>query len=146
MSIDKAKVSKSQYLFAAIALVALILLGMLVLELTHSQKIRQLAQLALFESARTGSVTSAEPLSMDFKFRQAILPLFSPAQAHTDPKQRLANKELAVMKETGLSLWEINILNPVRASFADFADTGLSQKNGRLTLKNDYLAPTSLQK
>lgn len=112
----------------------------LVLELTYSQSVRQIAQLALYEAARTGSVTGAHPAKIKQTFSQAILPLFVPAGPHDSPATRRDTSVQKVFDATGLSLWHLETLNPDSAVYTDFADPDLSRALNRPALRNDYLA------
>ena len=125
---------------SCLVLVPLLLVTALILELTHSQNVRQIAQLALYEAARVGSVTGAHPEKIDQAFSAAILPLFVPAGMHTYPAKRRDASAQTIANETGQSLWKIETLNPAPPVFADFADHDLSRKIGQLVLRNDYLA------
>ncbi len=125
---------------SCLVLIPLLLITALILELTHSQNVRQIAQLALYEAARVGSVTGAHPAKIDQAFSAAILPLFVPAGMHATAAMRRDASARAIARETGLSLWIIEMLNPDPAVFTDFAEPDLSKKFGRLVLRNDYLA------
>jgi hypothetical protein len=112
----------------------------LVLELTYSQSVRQIAQLALYEAARRGSVTGAHPKKIEQAFSQAILPLFVPAGPQDSPATRRDTSVQKLFDATGLSLWHIETLNPDTAVYTDFADPDLSRALNRPALRNDYLA------
>lgn len=112
----------------------------LMLELTYSQSVRQIAQLALYEAARTGSVAGAHPEKIEQTFSEAILPLFVPAGQQNTPAERRDMRAQKFFNATGLSLWHIETLNPDSAVYTDFADPVLSRISNRPTLRNDYLA------
>lgn len=112
----------------------------LALELAFSQSVRQIAQLALYEAARTGSVTGAYPEKIEQTFSQAILPLFVLARPQSSPATRRDTSAQKLFDATGLSLWHIETLNPNAAVYKDFADPDLSRTLKRAALRNDYLA------
>ncbi len=87
-----------------------------------------------------GSVTGAHPEKIEQAFSAAILPLFAPPGKHDSPAIRRDASARAIARETGLSPWKIETLNPGLAVFTDFAETDLSKKFGRLVLRNDYLS------
>jgi hypothetical protein len=124
---------------SSLVCIPLILFAALLLELTQSQHVRHIAQLALYEAARTGSVSGAHPHDIDLAFSAAILPLFVPAGIHGNSAKRRDARAQHITNETGLSLWQIETLNPDRFVFEDFSDAELSRKLGRLALRNDYL-------
>ena len=123
----------------SVVLIPLLLCAALVMELAHAQRIRHLAQHALYDAARAGSVTRANPETIAQGFRLSISPLFVPAGVHASPHARLRDREHAVLEETGLSLWEITIPSHNASVFEDFAHAGLSKRYGRQTVRNDYL-------
>jgi hypothetical protein len=125
---------------SSLVCIPLVLIAALVLEFTHSQQVRHIADLALYEAARAGSVSGAHPKVIEQRFSTAILPLFVPAGRHRTSVARRDARVQSVAYETGLSLWQIEILNPDSRVFSDFSDPALSRKLGRPALRNDYLA------
>jgi len=125
---------------SSLVCIPLVLFAALLLELTHSQHVRHIAQLALYEAARAGSVSGAHPDEIDQAFSTAILPLFVPAGRHGSSAKRRNAGAQKIAHETGLSLWQIETLNPDPFVFRDFSDAPLSRKLGRRALRNDYLS------
>jgi len=122
-----------------LVLMPLLLFTGLVFEFTHSYKVRQIAQLALYEAARAGSVSAARPERIEQTFRNAILPLFVPAGRHLSAESRLDAATRTILKDTGLKHWQIEVLNPGPFTFMDYAHPALSGQNRRPTLRNEYL-------
>ena len=125
---------------SCLVFIPLLLIATLTLELIHSQNVRHIAQLALYEAARAGSVAGAHPEKINGAFSEAILPLFVPLGTHSTPALKREALDHTIKQETGLSLWHISTLNPDPSVFKDFTDTQLSKKLGRSALRNDYLA------
>jgi len=124
----------------SLVLIPLLLFAGLILELTHSQQVRQVALLALYEAARAGSTSRINNEILNHSFRDAILPLYATRGVHRSPAERLEAHAKNIMHETGLKLWQIEVTNPDALVFNDFSDALLSKKSGRATLRNNYLA------
>ncbi|MDO8694347.1 MAG: pilus assembly protein [Sheuella sp.] len=122
-----------------LVLMPLLLFAGLIFEFTHSHKVRQIAQLALYEAARAGSVSAVRPERIDQAFRNAILPLFVPLGRHPSAESRLDAASRTILKDTGLKHWQIEVLNPGPFTFMDYAHPALSGQNRRPTLRNEYL-------
>ncbi len=117
----------------------LLLFAGLLFEFTHSHNIRQIAQLALYEAARAGSVSAVRPERIEQAFSNAILPLFVPVGRHPSAESRLDAASRTILKDTGLKHWQIEVLNPGPFTFMDYAHPALSRQNRRPTLRNEYL-------
>ena len=124
----------------SLVLIPLLLFASVILEYTYSHKVRQVAQLALFEAAREGSVSAARPQRMEQAFKKAILPLFVPIGSYPSAVARRDAVSQKTLKDTGLRLWQIETLNPGSPAFTDHAHPGLSAEHHRPTLRNTYLA------
>jgi len=112
---------------SCLVFIPLLLIATLTLELTHSQNVRHIAQLALYEAARAGSVAGAHPEKIDSAFKEAILPLFVPSGIDITPALKREALDHKIKQETGLSLWHITTLNPAPSVFKDFTDPQLSK-------------------
>ncbi len=115
------------------------LIAALALEISHSQQVRHVALLALYEAARAGSVAGANQEIVNQTFKQAILPNYAARGIHQSPADRLEVRAKKILHVTGLRLWEIKVMNPNISVFKDFSHTELSKKFGRAALRNDYL-------
>ena len=122
-----------------LVLIPLMLTAALALEISHSQQVRHVALLALYEAARAGSVAGANQQIVNQTFKQAILPSYAARGIHQSPADRLEFRAKKIMRLTGLRLWEIKVMNPNSSVFKDFSHPELSKKFGRASLRNDYL-------
>ena len=122
-----------------LVLIPLMLTAALALEISHSQQVRHVALLALYEAARAGSVAGANQQIVNQTFKQAILPSYAARGIHQSPADRLESHAKKILRVTGLRRWEIDVMNPNISVFKDFSHTELSKKLGRAALRNDYL-------
>ncbi len=118
------------FLLAAIPLVMLALGGV---ELAHWLSLRQVLSMALINSARVGVTHQAQPMAIAASFEHNLHMLWPQAQ---NIQQQLRRRQ------TRLGLpWQIRILQPQPAAFADFADSSLKGPPDRprlAVINNNY--------
>ncbi len=124
----------------SLILVPVLFAAGLAVELLHSNQLRQVATLALYQTGRVASTSQALPENMLAAFRQAIAPLFSVQGQRDHAHVPTRSAEQRFYLQTGLPLWQLEILSPTQASFKDFADTTLTRAQGRPVIRNSYLA------
>ena len=88
----------------------LLLLGVLIIEAAHWHTVRQLAYVALLDSARAGATQHGRPDVMEQAFAQAMLPRFVDADGRARDRQRLSWSRIQRLAE--MPPWRIEILRP----------------------------------
>lgn len=89
----------------------LLLLGVLIIEAAHWHTVRQLAYVALLDSARAGATQHGRPDVMEQAFAQAMLPRFVDAdEQRARDRQRLAWSRVQRLAE--MPPWRIEIRRP----------------------------------
>jgi hypothetical protein len=141
----------------------LLLTGLAAVELGRWYLVRQAVGYALFEAARTGSVSGARPLAITQAFQRALSPLYGAAspvmhgangsgasgpgrpdtgttflQAQADVTRALVQFE----RDYGQPRARLEMLSPATASFDDFADAALQRRMGiaKRVINNTYQA------
>ncbi len=117
----------------------LVLLGFAVFEVARWHVARHALMLALVQAGRALSVHHGNLSAAQDAFKQALTPLFTPPGSHQSPENRRDTMMARHLDRFGVPLWQLEVAQPVAATFVDFADAALSRKYGRLTINNDYL-------
>lgn len=94
----------------SIVAVPLLLLSLLIIEAAHWQIVRQLAYVALLDSARAGATQHGRRDVMEQAFTQSFLPRFVYAGSNARTAQDRTWHR--VQQTTGLPAWRIEILPP----------------------------------
>lgn len=95
-----------------IVAISLLLLSLLIIEAAHWQIVRQLAYVALLDSARAGATQHARRDVIEQAFTQSFLPRFVYAGSHArTAQQRTWNR---IQQLTDLPAWRIEVLPPDR--------------------------------
>jgi len=122
-----------------IVAIPLILVGLFGVELMLFNQSRMIVSYALNEAMRAAITQHAEPSVTEATFAKALLPLFAPAGRHADIEARQLWEKKKHLSDTGLPQWKLNKLFPNKQDFDDFAHPVLSRRNGRPTIRNNYL-------
>ena len=119
----------------------LMLLGTLGWETVQWHTTRHVAQIALMEAARAGSVQHAHPDRMDAAFLAAFRARY-PASAGSEPFDRMIQ---TVKRDSGLPAWHITQVEPDHADFARRHEPGLSVAGtaGKRVIRHDGSERTS---
>jgi len=135
--------------------VPILLAGLGCVEIARWFQVRQFVDVALLQGARAGITGHARPQAIESAFEQALLPLYalgsgsgsgsgagaeSGAETSAGSRMRLDfSRRSAVL---GDAPWRIEILNPSKAAFDDYADPGLdiARQTGLAAINNDYQA------
>jgi len=124
----------------------LLLLALGSIEFIHWYFVRQAISLALVQAGRAAITQHANPAVLDSAFTSALLPLHAgptPAVSQARLARAIYRREAA----TGLPAWQIRIISPSVASFADFASTNPELGGGgRPAIDNDYLQEQHLSR
>lgn len=114
----------------------ILLLGLGGVELAHGLFVRQALSHALVQAGRAATVDHADPAALTLAFERALHPLFlQPGSLSRALAQRI--------HDTGAAPWQIRILQPQRAAFADHADPEASvptTASGLRAINHDYQA------
>jgi hypothetical protein len=127
---------------SAVALGAVLLVGLTAVEIMHWQMTRQLVQVALTEAARAGAVDHARPASIARAFEAALLPRYA-APGGESARARLDAHLARVAERAGMPAWRMWIVQPSAAAYDDFREKGLplpAEARGLPALRNDYQA------
>ncbi|WP_158215339.1 TadE/TadG family type IV pilus assembly protein [Candidimonas nitroreducens] len=121
--------------------VPILLAGLGCVEVARWFQVRQFADVALLQAARAGITGHARPQAIAAAFEQALLPLYvagSGASADSRMRAEFSRRSAAL----GDAPWRIEVLNPTKAAFADYADPGLAvaRETGLAAINNDYQA------
>lgn len=114
--------------FTLVAL-PLLVLSLLIVEVAYWQIARQVAYVALLESARTGSTQQRRPDAMALAFSRAFVPLIAHTGADSAGAQQRAWERIE--QQTALPPWRIEIMQPDDREIL----------HTRLTYVHDPLAP-----
>ena len=101
---------------------------------------REAVNLALLEAARAGSVAHARPQAIENAFLRALTPLFAPAGSARTPHARMMFELDQFEHNSSQPAWEITILHPSAAEFADFMqkDLPIALRTGHPAINNHY--------
>ena len=101
---------------------------------------REAVNLALLEAGRAGSVSHARPQAIENAFLAALTPLYAPAGAFRSPRERMRHQQTRFEQDSGQLAWEIAIVHPNTAEFADFMqkDLPIAVKTGNPAINNNY--------
>lgn len=124
----------------SLILIPILFAAGLAVELLHSNQLRHVATLALYQTGRVASTTQAMPETMLAAFRQAIAPLFAGQGRKGGTQTDTHSSEQLFSLRTGLPLWQVEIISPTPATFRDFADPALTRMQGRPVIRNSYMA------
>lgn len=129
-----------------VAAVPVLLLALGSIEFIHWYFVRQAVSLALMQAGRAAITQHADPAVLDAAFASALLPLHAgPTPAAS--QERLARAVHRREAASGLPAWQIRIVSPSVASFADFASTRPElDGGGRPVIDNDYLQEQHLSR
>jgi len=123
-----------------IVAIPLFLLGALGIELIRFNQSRLMVIVALNEAMRTCITNHGNPVMTLATFEQALLPLFAPAGRYATIEDRQRKTKQRFQSQTGSSPWRVVQLAPDKNDFADFAHPILTQRSGRATIRNSYMA------
>ena len=101
---------------------------------------REAVSLALLEAGRAGSVSHARPQAIETAFLDALAPLYAPAGAFRSPRQRMVHELDRFERTSGKRAWDITIVHPDVAEFADFMqkDLPIAITTGNPAINNNY--------
>ncbi|MBV6305284.1 pilus assembly protein [Candidimonas humi] len=121
--------------------VPILLAGLGCVEVARWFQVRQFVDVALLQGARAGITGHARPVAIESAFEQALLPLYASGSG-ASPDSRMRADFARRSAATGDAPWRIEVLNPSKASFADYADPALSiaRDTGLAAINNDYQA------
>lgn len=127
---------------SAVALGAVLLVALAAIEAMHWQLMRQLAYVALTESARAGATGHARPSLIAQAFETALLPRYASPGGQPEALSMLRAALARTAQRAGMPAWHITVLRPGAAAYADFSQPGLRvpAAAGLLAVRNDYQA------
>lgn len=131
--------------FLVVAL-PLFLLGIVVIEVTRWAVARQAANYALFEAARAGTVTGADPRAVHDAFERGLIPLLGAGQTDLVTAQRHVIANLAAQEtDWGVPGYRLTRVQPSTRHFDRHADPMLTRTvgAGRRVIDNRYLRERS---
>lgn len=120
--------------------VPLLFSAMVTYEASRWYMTREAVNLALLEAARAGSVAHARPQAIENAFLNALTPLFAPAGRGRNPQARMMFELSQFELNSGDLAWNITILHPSAAEFADFMqkDLPIALTTGLPAINNHY--------
>jgi len=123
-----------------VAAVPLLFSAMVTYEASRWYMTREAVNLALLEAARAGSVAHARPQAIENAFLNALTPLFAPAGRGRNPQARMMFELSQFELNSGDLAWNITILHPSAAEFADFMqkDLPIALTTGLPAINNHY--------
>ncbi len=123
-----------------VAAVPLLFSAMATYEASRWYMTREAVNLALLEAARAGSVAHARPQAIENAFLNGLAPLFAPAGRGRNPQERMMFELDQFEQTSGGPAWNITILHPSAAEFADFMqkDLPIALKTGLPAINNHY--------
>lgn len=118
----------------------LLLATMAAFEVSRWHMTRETINLALLQAARAGSVSHAHPQDIEDAFLIALSPLYAPAGRHASPYERMIYELNQFEHDSGQRNWDIAILHPDVAEFADFMqqDLPIARQTGNPAINNNY--------
>lgn len=126
--------------FSVVA-VPLLLLGMGSIEITQWFFTKQAISLALLEAGRAAIVRHAHPHTIESAFERAMEPLFMGNASVTAADHLQAALQQRQTQIQGAAPWQIEVLSPTSADFADFHHPQLqvAGATGLAIINNHYL-------
>ncbi|ETF00544.1 hypothetical protein W822_21750 [Advenella kashmirensis W13003] len=123
-----------------VAAVPLLFSAMATFEASRWYMTREAVNLALLEAARAGSVAHARPQAIENAFLNGLTPLFASAGQGRNPQARMMFELDQFEQTSGGLAWDITILHPSAAEFADFMqkDLPIALTTGLPAINNHY--------
>ncbi len=125
--------------FLVVAL-ALLLAGMGAFEASRWYMTREALGLALLQAARAGSVRHARPQAIEDAFLDGLTVLYAPPGRFPTARARMEDTLTRFERDNDRLAWEIDILHPNAAEYADFMQKNLpiAIESGNPAINNNY--------
>lgn len=119
---------------------ALLLAGMGAFEASRWYMTREALGLALLQAARAGSVSHARPLAIEDAFLEGLTVLYAPPGHFPTARARMEDSLARFERDNDRLAWEIDILHPNAAEYADFMQKNLpiAIESGNPAINNNY--------
>ncbi len=119
---------------------ALLLAGMGAFEASRWNMTREALSLALLQAARTGSVSHARPQAIEDAFLHGLTVLYAPPGRFPTARARMEDTLRRFERDNDRLAWEIEILHPNAAEYADFMQKNLpiAIESGNPAINNNY--------